>query len=406
MTPDQLLEQTQQSDITKAGSNSSILRVPKTTSSSGTVTRNFSEDTTSLHSEDIEGECFVLYGNQVGGHHCLVKATPESHSIFVKPLVPRSGANEDTDQAASKELELVARQVVLKPLERLEHRFYTNITEEVPTFLPHMARLFGTKTLTHRQVSEVDKLAEEKCRSSKIRMNQGQTTYIVLEDLASSMKRPRILDLKMGCKQRSKQHSQQKREAAHKKAVNSTSHILGFRICGLRTEGYAYDKYWGRKLPVEGMQEVLAGFFLHEQASEEERCRVLTGFLDSVRRLRELIMGMPRWRFWSASLLFLFDSEDLRAEPVMRMIDLANCTCVRGAEPDWEFLCGLRNIELFLEAIRDRHPYEPWIRERLVEPPVVSVQDAEEKQSDEDTPRSSRRETDDGAEVANVPAHG
>mmetsp|Transcript_73750 Transcript_73750/g.171030 ORF Transcript_73750/g.171030 Transcript_73750/m.171030 type:complete len:639 (+) Transcript_73750:75-1991(+) len=335
------------------------------------------EEFPSVHIEDVDGERFCFYGNQVGGHFCLVKPAPENNRITVK------GAS------GGEQLQLDAHKVVLKPLEKREHSFYVRILTEVPAFLPHMAQLFGTKTLTHRQVSamtaEVDKCVsnEDNFLEERKRSHQFQT-YIVLEDLASSMKMPRILDLKIGFKQRSKHHSERKRERCRMKAATSTSHALGFRICGFQTETQTHDKYWGRKLMVSGMRDALAEFFLHELATEAERTCLITGFLRGVCGLRELAEKMPQWRFWSSSLLFLFDGKEPGAEPVVRLIDYAHCTRITtGSVPDSEFIAGLRNVEVFLEAIRDGHGYDPWIHQRLAGAPDVGLQDAEEEAASE-----------------------
>eukprot|EP00408_Alexandrium_pacificum_P057010 CAMPEP_0171161522 /NCGR_PEP_ID=MMETSP0790-20130122/4116_1 /TAXON_ID=2925 /ORGANISM="Alexandrium catenella, Strain OF101" /LENGTH=382 /DNA_ID=CAMNT_0011626089 /DNA_START=37 /DNA_END=1182 /DNA_ORIENTATION=+ len=366
--------------------------------SSGSLVRKVSmEEASSLQIEDIDGERFCFYGNQVGGHFCLVKPAPESLRILVTPNATSQSIRPSGEARNGQgQLELAAKKVVLKPLEKREHRFYMRMINEVPAFQPHMAQLFGTKTLTMRQVSamtaEVDNIvknAEENFLESRMRSHQFQT-YIVLQDLASSMQRPRILDLKMGYKQRSKQHSQRKRERCRMKAATSSSHALGFRICGLSTERKVYDKYWGRKLPVSSVHGALAEYLVHQSASEEQQQRIITGFLGQITRLRELVSQMPSWRFWNTSLLFLFDGADLSAAPVVRMIDFAHCTRVRGSATDSEFLCGLRNIESFLEAVRDGHSFDGWIRERLADPPAESVQDTEEKETDDEADASSR----------------
>lgn len=370
------------------------VQIPRERSRSGSVpglTRNQSMRKLSLEAtriEDVDGERFRFYGNQVGGHFCLVKPAPESVSISIKP----NGAS------GSVEILLPSQEVVLKPLEEQEHRFYKQMIKEVPDFVPHMPKHFGTKTLTHRQVSamtaEVDELVktEENFLETRMRSHQFQT-YIVMEDLASSMLRPRILDLKMGYKQRSKQHSQRKKERCRMKAANSTSHALGFRICGFSTETTVHDKYWGRKLPVVDMQSALADFFLHENASTDQRQTLVTQLLSQVNRLHEVISQMRGWRFWNTSLLFLFDGGDLSKPADMRLIDFAHCTCIRGSEPDAEFLCGLQNIRTFLEAVRDGHPYELWIRERLADPPDAAVQDREEDEPFDEAESTRCRDT-------------
>merc|ERR1719221_1599646 len=103
--------------------------------------------------------------------------------------------------------------------------------------------------------SEVDGLMREAEAGHRVlethMRNHEVRTYIVLEDLASSMQKPCILDLKMGYKQRSKSYTQAKRERCRQKSLESTSHLLGFRLCGIDKEDEFHDKYWGRNLSTE-----------------------------------------------------------------------------------------------------------------------------------------------------------
>lgn len=328
--------------------------------------------------QDIDGERFCFYSNQVGGHFCLVKPAPESTRILVTSQT----------KAGTHTVELPARLVVLKPKDDKEYQFYQEILDETPSFAAHIPRLFGTKSLSHRQVSdmtaEVDQIiakGESTPLEERMRSHQFQK-YVVLEDLAEGMKKPRILDLKMGFKQRSQHHSLRKRERCRMKAMTSTSHFLGFRICGIQREDTLFDKYWGRRLQVAEMESVLSQFFLPENASADDRHRILTSFIEQLQSMRDVVSTMPRWRFWSTSLLFLFDGDDFGCQPKVRIIDFAHCVQVRGSTTDAEFLCSLWNIQAFLEALRDGHHYEPWIVARLGKRPEEAIQDAEELEAD------------------------
>jgi len=357
-------------------------------------------DPSKLQIEDVDGERFCFYRNQVGGHFCLVKPAPTSHRISVK--------TSDADGGSSI-VELVASDVVLKPLDEKEYKIYKEILRKVPELVPHLAYCFGTKTLTHRQVSamtaEVKSMIED-THETKQNDSEEQTSwvarmrshhyqaYIVLQDLACAMEKPRILDLKMGFKQRSKRHTLRKREKCRQKARSTTSHLLGFRICGMHTEEVTHDKYWGRQLSAERVFDVLHEFLLHSRASEEEQRSLLTDLLVRVGGLRKIITDMHHWRFWNTSLLILYDGAQPGARPDVRMIDFAHCTRVRGDTSDEELLCSLRNVEVFLEAVRDGKPYESWVAKKLADNPAEDVQDAEELEGEEDPgSASSARET-------------
>lgn len=335
----------------------------------------------SMRIEDLDGERFCFYNNQAGGHFCLVKPAPENTRIMIRPS--RNGR----PPGPPTEIELPAHSVVLKPLDEKEYAFYQDLMDEAPQLIDHIAQLFGTKTLTHRQVSamtaEVDKIVkdkdsvEENFLETRMRSHRFQT-YIVMQDLASTMASPCILDLKMGFKQRSQRHSEKKRQRSKDKAETSTSHFLGFRICGIHAEGRCHDKYWGRRLVVDQIHGALAEFFLHAQAGPHERHQLVSCILERLRELRAIIAGLLSWRFWSTSLLFLYDGLDLGKKPEVRMIDFAHCTRIKGNTPDEEMLTSLTNLETFLEALLDGHPYTPWIDSRLSARPSEAIQDAEE----------------------------
>lgn len=335
--------------------------------------------------QNAEGERFQFYGHQVGGHFCFVKPAPEILRITVEP---------PSTAAPQAPLEIPAQNVVLKPFEEREYKFYLDVIEGAPALLPHMAKVFGTKHLTHRQVEamviEVDSLVQQGCTPLESRMRSHEfQKYICMEDLACSMAEPCILDLKMGFKQRSKRHASAKRERCRKKALSSTSHRLGFRVCGIHTLGKHQDKYWGRKASCEALHEACRSFFLPARANEAQRAGLLSHLLGNVRDLREAVALLPHWRFWSTSLLFLYDGADPDRPPVMRMIDFPHCTRVREQSSDAEYIAGLQNLETFLSAVLGGHPYAPWVCEQLVPPPPEERQDADEREDDEDAKGST-----------------
>ncbi|CAE8625747.1 unnamed protein product [Polarella glacialis] len=117
-------------------------------------------------------------------------------------------------------------------------------------------------------------------------------------------------------------------------------------------------------------------FFVPPDVSADDR--ILKGFVEKLQGMRSMVSGLGGWRFWSTSLLFLFDEQDLGAEPEVKMIDFAHCARVQSDTPDEEMLCSLWNIETFLQALMDAHPYEPWVVARLGKRPPEAHQDAEE----------------------------
>eukprot|EP00929_Paragymnodinium_shiwhaense_P020018 TRINITY_DN13479_c0_g4_i2.p1 TRINITY_DN13479_c0_g4~~TRINITY_DN13479_c0_g4_i2.p1 ORF type:complete len:537 (-),score=81.38 TRINITY_DN13479_c0_g4_i2:171-1781(-) len=370
-------------------------------------------------------ETFTFYRNQAGGHFCFIKASQDMKAISIRPIRPNP-----------KSTRINAQAVLLKPQDDREWSFYKLINEEYPRLLPHIPHVYGLRTLTASQVdrlvSQVDDIMAEghglagSSSSSKphepLRFESGSShqgargrgllevpkeahepddkkakgeksweermrshhfkKYLVMEDLTHDMGTPRIMDLKMGYKQRSKTHTEKKRERCREKSLSSTSHAIGFRICGLHSAIGFQDKYWGRKLAVDGVQDALASYLNSPHASEEERIAFFDDLLHQLRCLRTTVeRDLPHWRFWNTSLLFLYDGDNLRRKPDVRVIDFAHCTRVSSAEPDAEFVRGLMNVIAFVEAIRDGHDWGTWSSEvALTQRPPEEVQDAEERE--------------------------
>lgn len=284
----------------------------------------------------------------------------------------------------------------MKPLNERELSFYLEFTRQGRRLQPHIARFFGTKQLNCHQVSAMTASLRDGALEAKVADNvqASQETswmarmrahdcrdYLVLEDLAGSLARPRILDLKMGYRQRSKLHNKRKRDRCVLKALSTTSHALGFRVCGIHFEDRYFDKYWGRSLKAEQIRDVLADFFLHAHASAEERRHLVSELLRQLRAMRSVVENMLHWRFWNTSLLFVYDADHLGGVPQVRVIDFAHCTRVRSPTADVEFISALANVEAYLEALRDSHPTE-WVAERLAQRPDGAAQDAEQLESD------------------------
>lgn len=97
-----------------------------------------------------------------------------------------------------------------------------------------------------------------------------------------------------------------------------------------------------------------------------------------------MILAYPTLRFWSASLLFVFDGapllsggnpDELLKTAKVKMIDFANATEFEECDqPDTEYLCGLDNLLVFLQAIRNGEKLD-WIEKRLITPPTPDEQD-------------------------------
>jgi len=214
--------------------------------------------------------------------------------------------------------------------------------------------------------------------------------FLVLEDLVDGFERPSILDLKMGMKQRSVHYTKKKLVSMAKKAMQSTSCFLGFRVCGLEwydcetDEPIRKDKYFGQALTGEGVYEVMRGFFQRKQKAIQ--AAVLDQLQIVIKELHDVISQQRDQRFYSASLIVIFDAgketeAEIRDSVRVRLIDFANSiripeTSLLKANCDNELLFGLEQLQVYIKAFQTGANYL-WVQRHLHKPLGPDVLDRE-----------------------------
>ena len=121
------------------------------------------------------------------------------------------------------------------------------------------------------------------------------------------------------------------------------------------------DKYYGRSLDRKGFTEALKEFVFD---GSSYRTDIIPKILHNLHQLRELIGKQNGYRFYSSSLLVLYDGDQSSVIPsaatatavsntFVRMIDFAHTTCplegyqtdpVQYSGPDEGYVLGLNSI--------------------------------------------------------------
>ncbi|UJR30852.1 hypothetical protein I4U23_018367 [Adineta vaga] len=189
--------------------------------------------------------------------------------------------------------------------------------------------------------------------------------YILLENVTAKFQNPCILDLKMGRRQYADVDSDKKRQSKIQKCELSTSSKLGVRLCGMQvyqTESDQYiftDKYRGRMLTIEEFRLSLEQYFHNGRT---QRLDVLPKIIERLESLYIIVKSLLKYRFYSGSLLIVYDGSPSSNLIDVRMIDFANTILGTSNDddlsnnhigPDKGYLYGLERLIGFFRNILD-----------------------------------------------------
>ncbi|XP_014897354.1 inositol hexakisphosphate kinase 2-like [Poecilia latipinna] len=145
--------------------------------------------------------------------------------------------------------------------------------------------------------------------------HHNQYKFILLENLTWRYTIPCVLDLKMGTQQHGDDTPEEKKAIRIRRCQQSTSATLGVRLSGMQVyhsdsgQFMFMSKLHGHKLTVADFKEALFKFF---HSGRRLRRELLSQVLSQLREMQAVLESCESYRFYSSSLLIIYDGEQHR----------------------------------------------------------------------------------------------
>ncbi|KAJ2888806.1 inositol polyphosphate kinase kcs1, partial [Coemansia aciculifera] len=209
-----------------------------------------------------------------------------------------------------------------KPLDQLKSQAREPLTPDVARATKAQSGQCGGQEegcnsdcrLEHGNDVDFENLWKKKCAkrmpTDEDAIDGSMHQFILMADLTAAMRRPCILDLKMGTRQHGVNAPAKKVISQTIKCAATTSKELGVRMCGLqvfkadRNRYLFQDKYYGRSLNKFTFQRTLLEFL---DNGESVQVFLIPALLVKLRNLYRTVEQMHGFRFFGSSLLLVYD---------------------------------------------------------------------------------------------------
>ncbi|TPP53517.1 Inositol polyphosphate kinase family protein [Leishmania donovani] len=198
-------------------------------------------------------------------------------------------------------------------------------------------RYHGTRRLFARDVLRCENNDDDEDNNSG---DKKICRMIMLEYVCYRFRRPCVMDIKMGSRQYGLHPSAEKKRSKERKARLSTSARYGIRLAGYRRWNADEGRYNCRSklqcrcLSLNEVKSEMSTFLLHSREMEQV-------FRRQLQRLRVAFSQQTIFRFYTSSLLFVYDADDPLKTARVTMVDFAytyeSKELLQDGDPDADF---------------------------------------------------------------------
>ena len=290
---------------------------------------NFAVDEKVLLGADVFVESIFYHGDKNKDGKLSFEEYCEIYPRFILPPGEKKRVDHQTGGHVGGFKKLRPDQI-MKKVSPIEGEFYSKLDGEFVGWKPLAPQFFGFH-------------------------EDGGQNYLILEDLTFGMKKPCIMDIKIGTTSIGEDATPDKAEAMRKKDMQSTTHSQGFRITGIRCyrhdkEDYVqFSKSWGKHVTVETLPAALLEYFNDGVSIRKE---LITQFINLIQPVLKWEESQKIARIYSSSLLFIYDSDkDTTVSPRLRMIDFAHVHPIKDDGLDDGYIFGVRTLLTYLSKL-------------------------------------------------------
>jgi len=228
---------------------------------------------------------------------------------------------------------------ILKPIQDgprgvRELEFYQDVhsptaSPEVAQFLEFIPQFFGT-------------------------CNKKNGRFMMIENLVGSMKKPCIMDIKVGAKTYGPDATDEKKVQQDAKYAG-TKKPFGFSVLGMsvyqgetKENNVVHSKGYGKNLNEDNIIEFPQEYFDKENATARTK-EMIEIIIKKLEKIQELFEQQKTFHIFASSILFVYDAEALITDEaledniVVKMIDFAHPFPANG-ELDENYLNGVTNL--------------------------------------------------------------